>query len=850
MAADGTERRQSAYQILVASSATLLTDTGADVWNSGKILSDQSQWVQYRGRQLDRGGQYFWSVRIWDEKGRPSAFSKPGRFFVSEDSDGIKAEWISDSTESRNVPGNSAAPMFRKNFTLAEMPAKAILRYTGAGYIDMYANGSHCSEAVLQPSFTRYDKRMEYATEDITSLLRKGENVLACMAGNGFYNVGTRSAWKFDKAPWKGRPAVMCNLELTMKDGSRQVIITDESWKTAPGPVIFNQIRNGESYDARKEQDGWASYGFNDSSWHQAIDVKGPAGKLSPAIIPPMHKMSYLKAVSITEPAPGIYLFDFGQNLTGWTQLTLKGREGDEIVVKHGERIDSAGRLDQKELSRFIFTGETQTSRYICKGLGKETWEPRFTYYGFRYAEVTGLKEKPGEETLKACIVHTDFSATGELYTGNNILNKIHENTLWSYLGNFHSIPEDCPHREKMGWTGDGQLAAGTGMLNFFTYNGYRKWLNDFTDEQKPDGNLPGIIPTSGWGYDYGRDPVTRPYGYGPQWDGACITIPWKLYLNYGDTTVLSDYYPMMEKYMNLLGSIAKDNLLDIGIDDHKSLVESDPAVGSSAYYYLLSSTMANIAGVTGMPAEAQKYSDLSGKIARSFINKYFVHTTTDSISFLTIALAVGFDMLPAGMDSTFMKEMVRRIRMNDYHVYTGVIGTNAAFSALVKKGYPEVFLRVITNPEYPSYGYWIREGATTMWQNWDGSQSRNHIMFGFVDEYMYDVLLGLKNEGHSAGYREFVLQPFFAEGINEVNTSHLTMYGRIISSWVRKGDIVIWNVTVPVNTQATLCFPQNAKDIQPNETLSNNLSAAGEDVGYTIRLGSGNYRFSFSYEK
>ena len=845
LTASGYHRQQSAYQLLVATSLSRLNESDADSWNSGKIISTQSQWIRYIGQHLDPGEKYYWTVRVWDEGDRASVFGKPASFIMTGRQEDMEAAWISDSAAVDGNPGTSAAPLFRKPFMLEALPKKAIIRYTGVGYIDMYINGTTCSDAVLQPSFTRYDKRVEFETADITAMLVKGENVLACMAGNGFYNVDTRSAWRFNRAPWRGRPAIACVLDIEMKNGEHRKISTDESWKTAPGPVIFNQIRNGETYDAGRDQKGWNSTPFDDGKWGTAVSVAGPEGKLTPAIIPPMRKIRYLKAVKITSPSPGIWLFDFGQNLTGWTKLSFSGRPGDEVVIKHGERIDSSGYLDQKELSRFIFTGETQTSRYLSNGTGRQEWEPRFTYYGFRYAEVSGLKAKPDEETLQACVVYTDFKPAGELHTGNEMIDKLHENTRWSYLGNFHSIPEDCPHREKMGWTGDGQLVAGTGMMNFYTYNGYRKWLNDFTDEQKQSGDLPGIIPTSGWGYEYGRDPETQIYGYGPQWEGACITIPWKLFQYYGDTSVLKDYAPMMNLYMKWLGDISKGDLLNIGIDDHKSLVSSDPALISSAYYFLLADIMTSVTDVTGPENDHRDYMALRDRISKAFMHKWFPDGSPDTASFLSLALATGFDILPEAMDSVFLEELAARIMDQNYHVTTGVVGTNALFSALVRKGYTDLFMRVVTNPEYPSYGNWIINGATTLWQNWDGSQSRNHIMFGFVDEYMYDVLMGLRNTETSAGFHNFILQPAFPEYPGRATASHQSMYGDIISSWQRHGGEVTWNVTIPVNTIGKAVFPTAAHDIE----IEGPAQVTGSSGNYSVEIGSGSYHFTFIIE-
>ncbi len=848
LSGEGYGRMQSAYRILVASSERLLQDERADIWDSGKILSDRSQWIACPDRDLKSGERYFWRVMVWDEKDIPSEYSETAWFFVPGGLDATDAEWISDRPEDGPDPGTSVAPLFRKSFSLDKKPVKAILRYTGAGYVRMFANGREISGAVLQPSFTRYDRRMEYMTEDITKLLQAGENVLGCMAGNGFYNVDTRSAWNFRNAPWRARPAVICRLELTLDDGKKIGIVTDGGWKTSPGPVTFNQVRNGESYDARLDQAGWKEAGFDDSGWKSAVPVTGPAGKLSPAIIPPIRRLGILTAEKITEPEPGVWLFDFGQNIAGWTKLFVTGKAGDEIVIRHGERIDSAGRLDQVELSRFIFTGETQTSRYTLKDDHSATWEPSFTWYGFRYAEVTGLKYRPDTATLKACIVSTDLDTTGYLLTGNDIIDRLHTNTMWSYLGNFHSIPEDCPHREKMGWTGDGQLAAGTGMLNFYAYNAYRKWLDDFTDEQKENGDLPGIIPTSGWGYNYGREPVKGKYGYGPQWDGACITIPWKLFEYYGDTAVLKRYYLMMDRYMAWLATAADGDLPDIGIDDHKSLVESDPATVSSAWYYILSATMARIARVTGHIADVGKYSGLRDSLASKYIEKYFPGGVPGNASFLSIALAAGSDMLPPQMEDVFMKVMVQKIKADGYHVSTGVIGTNAVFSALVRKGYPDVFIRLVTNPEFPSYGNWVKKGATTLWQNWDGSQSRNHIMFGFVDEYMYDVFLGLANI--SPGFGRFTLAPVFPDGSDEVTACHTSLYGEITSSWKRENDKISWSITVPVNTTSTIFFPAGATAIKTDLPDKGKPAIRGRAGAYTANAGSGSYRFVFLLKK
>jgi len=719
------------------------------------------------------------------------------------------AAWISDSAQYAGFSGTSAAPLFRKTFAAGTGISRAMIHYTGAGYVEASLNGKRITEDVLEPSFTRYDKRVEYMTRDITRQLVPGENCIGLMAGNGFYNVDTKSAWSFREAPWRNRPCVICRIDLHYEDGHKEIVLSDSTWECHPGPVVFNQLRNGETYDTRKEIDGWNLAGRPPGKWKPAWPVEGPAGKLVPAEIQPMRVMNVLQPVEITTPAAGIYLVDFGQNIAGWTRVVVSGQPGQEIIIRHGERVNPDGSLDQKELSRFIFTGETQTSRYICKGTGVETWEPRFTYYGFQYAQIEGLSHQPSPGDIVARVVHTSFKKTGNLVTSDSLVNQIHRISQWSYLGNFHGYPEDCPHREKMGWTGDGQLTVEMGLLNYDAAPAYRKWLRDFADEQRETGDLPGIVPTSGWGYTHGRDPAKKALGYGPQWEGAAVVIPWTLYQYSGDRDVLSEFYPMMKKYARWLAANSSDGLLDFGIDDHKSLIPSSPAVISSAFYFRITSIMARVSDMLGFRADSEEFSTLAANTGKAYMARYLEPALdSDSVPVVDIALALDFDMVPPADRRVLVNKLVSQIERDNDHLYNGVVGCKAVMGALFKNGRKEVLFRIISRKDFPSYGNWISMGANTLWQNWDGSQSRNHVMFGFVDEYLMKLFLGISQSEAGAGFTDVTVVPYFPSALTSADASITTTSGIYRSTWNREDNLIRWELTLPREMHALVEIP------------------------------------------
>lgn len=811
--ADKHNFRQSAYQIIVASSVEKLSPGQADLWDSGKVRSVQSLHIPYAGNPLQSATRYYWKVRIWDQKGTPGVFSEINHFEMGliGKSD-WKARWISAIRITDPVPPLMPAPYFRKEFQMPGKIASARLYISGLGYYEAFINGKKVGDHVLDPVVTRYDKRVKYVTFDVGDYLSAGANTIGVVLGNGWYNQHTREAWDFDKAPWRNSPALLCQLIVTGEDGRQVIITSDDTWKSATGPIVFDGIHNGETYDARLENDKWDLSGFDDSNWNYAMEVEGPAGKLSAQLMPPIRIAVTLKPAKTWQVNDTVTMFDLGQNISGWASIRVKGPRGSRVTLRYGERIIENGTLDQKELSRFIRTGDTQTDRYILKGEGIEKWHPVFTYHGFQFIEVT--VSDPALEILdiQGHVVHTDLNENGHFASSNELFNKIHENLKWSFLGNYHGYPTDCPHREKMGWTGDAQLVAETGLYNFDMERAYLKWIDDFIDEQQPNGQLPGIIPTSGWGYTLGQDPQTMDRGYGPQWEGAFMEIPWQMYRFTGDSAIIQRYYEQFKKYVDYLTTHAEGNLLNFGIDDHKQLKPlTQGHYLSSAFYYRLTELFSQMARIVGKPDDAVKYAKLAGEIKEAFNAKYFdVERGIYNHGGQTpMAIALYFGLVESEYRDTVLRNFLKVIEEGNGHIDAGVVGTKAVINTLLMFGQDTVLYEMANKRDFPGWGYWIEElGATTLFQNWDGSQSRNHIMFGSIGDYFYKGLAGINVDKSQPGFKHVIVKPMVQNDVLWVEAGYRSLYGNIESSWEKVENGLQMKVIVPPNTTAVIYVP------------------------------------------
>ncbi len=846
---------QSAYQISVASSAEKLSAGMADIWDSGKILSESSVLVPYTdtGNRLSSGQRYFWKVRIWDQKDKPS-ISNEGAFFemglLSEND--WKGQWIRSPKvydwqkfvthrkllkKQGQQENLKAAPQFRKSFHLTKKVARARFYVSGIGYHIPRLNGQKIGDHVLDPAFTRYDKTVLYTTYDVTRNLLSGENVLGVILGNGWYNMDTKAVWGFDHAPWRNEPALMAQLEIDYQDGSRKIISSDESWKVSAGPIVFNSTRQGETYDAGLELTGWDKAGFDDKKWSSPLIVPGPEGLLKAQMIQPIKIIERIAPKIITEPKPGVYVLDLGKNIAGFAQIQIEAPAGTEITLRYGERLSNDGLVDQTDIAQHVSDSFVQTDKYICKGEGIETWHPSFTYHGFQYIEVSGLPHRPDKETIIGMSVNTALESAGNFECSNELLNSIQQNALSSYAANFMGYPTDCPQREKNGWTGDAHLAAEMGLYNFKSQNAYTKWLGDIADEQQLSGEIPAIVPSSGWGYFWGN---------GPAWDNAMVLIPWYMYQYSGDQRILQQLYPNIKRYVDYISTRAEDHIVKIGLGDWApAKTKTPPEITSTAYYYVDAVLLSKMAGLFGNTTDQKKYDELAGKIKEAF-NKRYYHGKGiyDQGSQTALACAIY-----QGLSDDFLREtvssLVSAVKEKDDHLDCGILGTKYLLHALSDNGRSDVAYKIVNQRTFPGWGNWIEQGATTLWEQWDGTESRNHIMFGDVSAWFYKNLAGISPDSREPGFKRISFRPYFPPDLQWVKASHESMYGQIKADWTRSGKYINYNIAIPGNTTGEVVMPQGKTLLIDGVLLSKSKYATNVQErtdGIRFLLGSGHY--------
>lgn len=854
--AETRDLRQSAYQIIVASSQAVLATDNGDVWDSGKSKNSGNRFIHFTGQSLVSSRCYYWAVRVWDQDDQVSRWSAPARWTMGLlGKDDWQASWISAAAgdgagKSAGGPGtrplgNQAAPHFRKSFTLAGPVVRATLHVCGLGYHEVSLNGKKVGDHLLDPAFTRYDKRRLYVTHDVTAKITAGENVLGVILGNGWLNVDAKAAWDFDQAAWRADPMLRLQLVIESQDGQILTILSDGSWKSAEGPIRFNGLLTGEYYDARREIPGWDRPGFDDSSWKPVAVIDAPPGELTSQTMPPIRALETFPPTAFTRLDSGAVVYHFPQNLSGVARLKVHGPAGTAIRLVYGEKLSGDGSVDQTQIKRHTHSGEFQTDRYILKGDGEEIWQARFVYHGFQYVEVHGLPGAPTLDNLEAVAVHTDLASAGEFACSSELLNQIQHATRWSYLNNFHGYPTDCPHREKNGWTGDAHLAVETGLYNFQADTGYTKWMLDFQDEQRPSGELPAIIPTAGWGYAWGN---------GPAWDSAYILIPWATYQMRGDTELLARHYPNLKRYVDYLAGRAEHGIVGFGLGDWVPAKTETPAeVTSTAYFYRDAVVLAQIADVLGKPGDAEKYRSLAVMVAAAFQKKFFQAELNSyangSQTALSCALYQG--LVPADRKAAVAANLATSVRANGGHLDCGILGTKYLLHALTDNGHLDVAYGVATKTTQPSWGYWMKQGATTLWENWDGSDSLNHIMFGDISAWCYQNLAGIKPS--KPGFETIRIEPRITEGLEWVTAHHDSPQGPIHVKWRRTGDRLQAEVGIPPNTTAEVILPTTDRSALTESGLpaTNARGVHGMAVAegrITVTVGSGTYRFESSF--
>lgn len=694
------------------------------------------------------------------------------------------------------------APFFRKTFTWKKTASKIEVCICGLGYYELYLNGHKVGDHVLDPVVTHYDKRVRYLVYDVTEYMKEGDNVLGVILGNGWYNCHTPDVWHFDKASWRDYP----KMQLRMTEAEQTVLISDKSWKVTSGPIVFDGLRNGETYDAREELGEWLSPDYDDSKWSEVSEVAPPGGILQEQTMPPCKVTQTLHPAKQWMVASGATVCDFGQNMSGWARIKVSGSAGAEITITYGELLTHEGCVDQKNISPYIFgPNKFQTDRYILKGGGTETWEPRFTYHGFQYAQID-IKGKACLESVEGRVVRTAFEEIGSFSCSDEILNKLQKCTVWSYIGNFVGIPTDCPHREKNGWTGDAQLAAEAGLMNFKAGTSYAQWIDSFADAQRPSGQLPGIIPSCGWGYNWGS---------GPAWDSALILIPWYVYLYTGDSSIIGTHYETMKKYVDYCSSMAHDNIVYFGLGDwcHVDPKRMAPAeLTSTGYYYIDSLLLAKFAGMTGRSDDQEKYARLAAAIRESF-NRHFykgngIYANGEQTA---LACALYQGLVEDSEKAAVVQELVDAVKANGCKADFGILGAKYVPRALSDNGYTELAYQLITQPEFPGWANWLKQGATTLWESWNGDSSLNHIMFGDISAWMYHYLTGLRPDPENPGFKHMIIAPQPVSGMEWAKADYDSPYGKITIAWKNHDGDFKLEVQIPDNTTATVVLPDSA---------------------------------------
>ena len=803
--------KQTACRLNVATSPQLLKCGKADIWKSGRVNTDISRMV-YQGPALQAHTRYYWQVEVWSN-GRKLT-SEVASFETAKLSitDWHDAKWISDTFDKEF----RKAPLLRKSISLEEKNIKnARLYVSGVGYYEFFINGAHVSDRKLEPGYTHFDKRVLYSTYDVTSMLQHGENVLAAELGNGWLNIQSLSVWEFEKARWRLRPRMIAELRITYNDGTVQTIPTDRTWKTNSGACSFNNLYSGEVYDARLVHKGWTTPGFDDKKWMPAIEVEAPAKILTSQQMPPIRVVREVKPVSMRKIDDYTYMYDMGENMTGVCRIQVQGPTGTCVTLAHGELIHDDGTLNQGNIEIYFKREKNglpqhvdpferiQTDTYFLSGNGMETYEPRFTYHGFRYVEVTSTRPLTlTQESLTGLCMHTDVESVGNFACSNEILNKLVEASCNSYLGNLFSIPTDCPQREKNGWTADGYVGMDYGLLFYDGITVYEKWMNDFIDNQRERGDLSGIIPSSGWGY---ADWI------GPVWDAALFIIPNNLYKYYGDTRAIEKMWDTCVRYLQYLETREKDGKLTYGIGDwvfYKA--KTDTHFTSTAFYWLDNVLMAKFADLTGH--DGTKYRAKADNLKELINNEWFDAEKKMYANGTQAAQSVGLalGLVPEEHAQAVADNLVRMIRDNGHQLDFGMLGSKFVPAMLVKYGYADDAYKMIIRPEAPSWANWIHRGLTTLPETWVLDKdfkdaSLNHAFLGDISAWMMNSLAGINPNPKKPGFAGIIIRPQFIKGISWAKGEYRSVRGLIRSEWKREGNQIELNIIIPANTEAEL---------------------------------------------
>lgn len=862
---EANERRksQTAYQILVASSSELLDQGIGDFWNSGKVDSDETANIPYRGEDLNSRVNCFWKVKIWDQDGIASSWSTAAQWsmglLVSAD---WHAKWIGfdealyDTVTYGTQPWANGikrkeeyrplpCPYLRKEFELDKTVESAKVYITALGLYELHINGERVGEDYFTPGWTDYNKRIYYNTYDIGSLLESGKNTIAVILADGWYagNIANKGQHYYGQ-----HLRLKAQFEFQFEGRDSMMIVTDESWKAAYGALREADMQAGETYDARLEPEGWKVNGFDDSRWKGVVSSDSITAQLHAYPGVTVQRTEEIKPVDVFETRPGVYVVDMGQNFAGWAKIQINAKKGDSIAMRFAEKLKKDSSLYTRNLR-----GARASDLFISKGNGEEIWEPRFTYHGYQYVEITGCSNPPSIEDITGVVLHSDLERTGDFTSSSALVNKIYKNILWSQRSNYFEVPTDCPQRdERAGWLGDAQLFMRTASYNMDVAPFYTKWLVDVADARFGEGRLSSTAP-------YVR--VT----YAAGWGDAVVICPWQFFQIYGDTQTISNHYDTMERWLKFTESESDNGLSTLlSFGDWQNVESETPTqVVATAYFKRSADLMAKIAVELGLDVDVKKYNVLSGKIKQSF-NENLMDDSghVEGRTQTGYLMALAFDLVPDSLRPVLMGHLIKDITDRDSSLSTGILGTHLLLRTLAENGHLDLAYKLLQKTDFPSWGHHIKNGATTIWERWDGYSrengfvdddinSFNHYAYGSIGEWMYSTIVGIQSD--SGGFKKIVIHPKPGGGLSHASARYKSIRGLISSAWEVKDGVFKLEVSIPANTFAKVYLPTNnansIKESGQHVSSLNEFQMFKSDANTTvIQISSGSYSFTSDF--
>jgi alpha-L-rhamnosidase len=860
---------QTAYQVLVASTGELLGKDQGDLWDSGRVASDATIQVEYAGKPMASRMRCHWKVRVWDGQGHVSPWSSPATWEMALlKADDWKAVWINDGKPQPSADAdfyrNDPAPLMRKAFAVEKPVRRARLYTSGLGYGYARLNGEAVGDRVLDPGWTNYSKRVLYSTYDVTSQIVQGKNCMGLTLGNGWYNPLPMKMWAFlnlrEHLPI-GRPRGIAQLEIELVDGTRQIVGTDATWKVAAGPVVRNNIYLGEVYDARLAIPTWDQPDFDDAAWSKVALAKEPVGPLRAQMQPPIRVTRKLKPVAKTEPTPGVFIFDMGQNFAGWAKLRVKGPEGTKVKLRFGELLNTDGTLNvMTTVAGQIKNGKEnvdneppqlayQSDTYILSGRGDEVYVPQFTWAGFRYVEVTGYPGKPERDAIEGLRLSADVRDVGSFACSNERFNRIQEMVRWTFLSNLFSVESDCPARERFGYGGDPVPSCEAFMFNFDMQALYTKMVRDFADAARPNGGITETAPYIGVASD-GLGGQSGPIG----WQITYPLLQERLYQYYGDLRLIREQYPTARRQLEFLRSVAKNDLIEVCIGDHESIDPKAIPLTSTAFYYQNAAIVARFAELLDKKDDARQYGELAQKIRAAFIAKFF-HPDSGRLDIGTQAcqaFALHYGLYPPESRQAVLDVLIGEVQRHENHLATGIFGTRYLLEMLTRCGRADLAYAIADQKTFPGWGHMLDRGATTLWEHWefsDNTFSHNHPMFGSVSTWFFEDIGGIRADKQAVGFNRITIRPHVVGGLTHAETTYKSIRGPIACRWRLESDRLRMDVTVPPNVRAMVYVPTvDAKSVledgKPAVDAPGVKAQPAQDGVAVFEIGSGQYRF------